>query len=102
MRNPPIAGRPQDSGTLRTIYGNYGGRNYHKHNHHKLHDLQVLKRIADRVLETAKKSVVGGGVEVHHCNLTSWQQFCAITTPRSTSIAMPPRYIVPEGKLIVN
>ena len=69
MRTPPIVGRPQDSGTRRNVYGNYGGRNHHKHNPHKLHDLPVLKRVADRVLETAKKSVVGGGggwVELHH------------------------------------
>ena len=58
--NPPIVGRPQDSGTRRTLYGNYGGANHHKHNPHKLHDLRVLKRVADRVLETAKKTVVGG------------------------------------------
>ena len=65
--NPPIVGRPQDSGTRRTIYGNSGGRNHHKHNPHKPHDLPVLKRVAERVLETAKKSVVGGGwVELHH------------------------------------
>ena len=65
--NPPIVGRPQDSGTRRTLYGNYGGANYHKHNPHKLHDLPVLKRVADRVLETAKKTVVGGGrMELHH------------------------------------
>ena len=60
--NPPIVGRPQDSGTRRTVYGNYGGRNHHKHNPHKLHNLPVLKRVADRVLETGKKSVVVGGV----------------------------------------
>ena len=58
--NPPIVGRPQDSGTRHTLYGNYGGANHHKHNPHKLHDLPVLKRVADRVLETAKKSLVGG------------------------------------------
>ena len=58
--NPPIVGRPQDSGTRRTLYGNYGAANHHKHNPHKLHDLPVLKRVADRVLETAKKTVVGG------------------------------------------
>ena len=58
--NPPIVGRPQDSGTRRTLYGNYGGANHHKHNPHKLHDLPVLKRVADCVLETAKKTVVGG------------------------------------------
>ena len=65
--NPPIVGRPQDLGTRRTVYGNYGGRNNHKHNPHKLHDLPVLKRVADRVLETAKKSVEGEvWVELHH------------------------------------
>ena len=66
--NPPIVGRPQDSETRRTVYGNYGGRNLHKHNPHKLHDLLVLKRVAKHVLETAKKSVVGGWgwVELHH------------------------------------
>ena len=58
--NPPILGRPQDSGTRRTLYGNYGGANHHKNNPHKLHDLPVLKRVADRVLEMAKKTVAGG------------------------------------------
>ena len=58
--NPPIVGRPQDLATRRTVYGNSGGRNYHKHHPHKLHHLPVLKRAEDRVLETAKKSVVVG------------------------------------------
>ena len=58
--NPPIVGRPQDSGTRRMLYGNYGGANHHKHNPHKLHDLPPLKRVADGVLEMAKKTVVGG------------------------------------------
>ena len=58
--NPPIVGRPQDCGTGRTLYGNYGVANHHKHNPHNLHDLRVLKRVADRVLETAKKNVMGG------------------------------------------
>ena len=58
--NPSIVGRPQDLGARRTVYGSYGGRNDHKHNLHKLHDAPVLKRIVDRVLESAKKSVVGG------------------------------------------
>ena len=57
---PPIVGRPKDSGSRRTVYGNYGGANHHKHNPQKLHDLPVLKRVADRVLETAKKTVVRG------------------------------------------
>ena len=61
MRIPPIVSGPQDSRARRTVYGNYGGRNHHKHNPHKLHDVPVLKRIADCVLETAKKSVAGGG-----------------------------------------
>ena len=66
--NPPIVGRPQDSGTGRTLYGNYGGANHQKHNPHKLDNLPVLKRVTDRVLQTAKKSVVvgGGWVELHH------------------------------------
>ena len=58
--NPPIVGRPRNSGARRTFYGNYAGRNQRKHNPHKLHDVLVLTRIADRVLEIAKKSVVGG------------------------------------------
>ena len=93
--NPPIVGRPQDSGTRRIIYGNYGGCNHHKHNPHKLHDLPVLKRIADRVLETAKKSVVGGlgGAAA----FSTWQKFHAMTTPRSTCIAMPPLTLGPKA-----
>ena len=86
--NPPIVGRPQDLGTRRTVYGNYGGRNHHKHNPHKLHDLPVLKGVEDRVLETAKKSVVGGlGAAAP---FLTRHKFRAMTTPRSTSIAMPP------------
>ena len=57
--NLRIVCSPQDSGTRHTLYGNYGGANHHKQNPHKLHSLPVLKRVADRVLETAKKSVVG-------------------------------------------
>ena len=45
--NPPIVGRSQDSGTRRTLYRNYGGANHHKHNPHTLHDLPVLKRVAN-------------------------------------------------------
>ena len=51
--DPPIVGRPQDSRARRTVYGNYGGRNQHKHNPNKIHDLPVIKRITDCVLETA-------------------------------------------------
>ena len=47
------------------MYGNYGGANHHKHNPHKLHNQKVLKKVADRVLETEKKNVVVGG-ELHH------------------------------------
>ena len=86
--NPPIVGRPQDSGTRRTLYGNYGGANHQKHNPHKLHDLPVLKRVADRVLETAKKTVWGGS-DGAAPSLT-WPKFRAMTTPPSTSVATPP------------
>ena len=44
--NPPIVGRPKHSGARCTVYGDYGGRNHHKHHPHKFHDLPVLKRIA--------------------------------------------------------
>ena len=47
--NPPVVGRPKDSGACRTVYGDYGDHNHHKHNPHKLHDLPVLKTIADLV-----------------------------------------------------
>ena len=33
--NPPVVGRPKDSGARRTVYGDYGCRNHHKHNPHK-------------------------------------------------------------------
>ena len=33
--NPPIVGRPQDFGTRRRVYANYGGGNHHKHTPHK-------------------------------------------------------------------
>ena len=88
--NPPIVGTPQDSGTRRRVYGNYGGCNHHKHNPHKLHDLPVLKRVANRVLETAKKSVVGGGGLGGVAPFLIWQKFCAMTTPHGASIAMAP------------
>ena len=44
--NPYIVGRPKDSGARCTAYGDYGGRNHHKHNPYRLEDLPVLKRIA--------------------------------------------------------
>ena len=85
--NPPIVRRPQDSGTRRTLYGNYRGANHHKHNPRKLHDLPVLKRGADRVLEAAKKTVMGGS-DGASPSLT-WGKFRAMTTPPSTAIATP-------------
>ena len=84
------------------MYGNYGGRNHHKHNAHKLYDVPVLKRVTDCVLETAKKSVVWCGVVGWSGKISKGQKFRAMTTPHSTSIAMPPPYNVPEGTLIVN
>ena len=97
--SPPIVGRPQDSGTRRTVYGNYGGRNHHKHNPHKLHDLPVLKRVTERVLETAKKSVVGGVAWsctiLHMAEISSYDH-----TPQHLHRDAPP-YIVPDGTVIV-
>ena len=87
-------GRPQVLRIRRTVYGNYGGRNHHKHNPHKLHDLPVLKRIADRVLVTAKKSVVGWGVWLGGPPpFLIWQKFSAMTTPYNICIAMPPLHL---------
>ena len=98
--NPPIVGRPQDSGTRRSVYGNFGGPNHHKHNPHKLHDLTVLKRVADRVLETAKKSVVGG--VGWSCTILDVAEISSYDhTPQHLHRDAPP-YTVPEGKLLVN
>ena len=98
--NPPIVGRPQDSGTRRTLYGNYGGANHHKHNPHKLHDLLVLKRVADRVLETAKKTVVGG--VGWSCTILDMAEISSYDhTPQHLHRDAPP-YTIPEGTLIVN
>ena len=98
--NPPIVGSPQDSGTRRTLYGNYGGANHHKHNPHKLHDLPVLERVADRVLETAKKTVVGGVgwsyTILDMADISSYDH-----TPQHLHRDAPP-YTIPEGTLIVN
>ena len=100
--NPPIVGKPQDSGTRRTLYGNYGGANHHKHNPYKLHDLPVLKRVADRVLETAKKTVVGG--VGRSCTILDMAEIWAYDhTPQHLHRdAPPPPYTNPEGTLIVN
>ena len=98
--NPPIVGRPQDSGTRRTLYGNYGGANHHKHNPHKLHDLPLLKRVADRVLETAKKTVVGG--VGWSCTVLDMAEISSYDhTPQHLHRDAPP-YTIPEGTLIVN
>ena len=98
--NPPIVGRPQDSGTRRTLYGNYGGANHHKHYPHKLHDLPVLKRVADRVLETAKKTVVGG--VGWSCTILDMSEISSYDhTPQHLHRDAPP-YTIPEGTLIVN
>ena len=98
--NPPIVGRPQDSGTRRTLYGNYGGANHHKHNPHRLHDLPVLKRVADRVLETAKKTVVGG--VGWSCTILDMAEISSYDhTPQHLHRDAPP-YTIPEGTLIVS
>ena len=98
--NPPIVGRPQDSGARRTLYGNYGGANHDKHNLHKLHDLPVLKRVADRVLDTAKKTVVGGvGWSCTILDLAEISSYDHI--PQHLHRDVPP-YTIPEGTLIVN
>ena len=99
--NPPIVGRPQDSTTRRTVYGNYGGRNHHKHNPHKLHDLPFLKRVAERVLETAKKSVLAG--VGWSCTILDMAQISTYDhTPQHLHRDAPPPYTVPDGTLIVN
>ena len=99
--NPPIVGRPQDSGTHRTLYGNYGGANHHKHNPHKLHDLPALRRVADRVLETAKKTVVGG--VGWSCTILNMADISAsYHTPQHLHRDAPPPYTIPAGTLIVS
>ena len=95
-------GGPQDSGTRRTLLTNinYGGANHHKHNHHKLHDLLVLKRVADGVLDTAKKSVVGG--VGWSCTILDMAKISSYDhTPQHLHRDAPP-YTVPEGTFIVN
>ena len=82
------------------MYGNYGGVNHHKHNPHKLHDLPVLKRVADRVLETAKKTVVGG--VGWSCTILDMAEISSYDhTPKHLHRDAPP-YTIPEGTLIVN
>ena len=92
-------GRAEESGARRTVCGNYGGRNHHKLNPHKLHDLPVLKRIADRVLDTAKKGVVGGlGWSRTILDMAEISSFDH--TPQHLHRDAPP-YNVPDGTLIV-
>ena len=100
MRALPIVGRFQDSGTRRTVYGSYWGAKHHKHNPHKLHNLPALKRVADRVLETAKKRV-GGGVG-WSCTILDMVEISSYDhTPQHLYRDASP-YTVPEGTLIVN
>ena len=97
--NTPIVGRPQDSGTRHTLHGNDGGANHHKHNPHKLHDLPVLRRLADRVLETARKTVVG--VAGWSCTILDMAEISSYEhTPQPPHRYAPP-YTIPEGTLIV-
>ena len=82
------------------VYGNYGGHNHHKHSPHKLHDLPVLKRIANCVLESAKKSVVGG--VGWSCTILDMAEILSYDhTPQHLHRDAPP-YTVPDGTLIVN
>ena len=60
MRTPSVVGKLKDSGAGCSVYGNYAGRNHTKYNPHRLHNVPVVKRIEDRVLDTVKQVVVGG------------------------------------------
>ena len=86
--NPPIVGRPQDSRTRPTLYGGYGSANHHKHNPHKLHDLTVLKRVADPCLRRQRR--LWWGVSDGAAPSLIWPKFRDMTTPPNTSIATPP------------
>ena len=82
------------------MYNNYGGCNHHKHNPHKPQDLPVLKRIAHRVLETEKKTVVGG--RGWTCTILKIAKIsCQDHTPQRVHRDAPPCN-VPEGTLSVN
>ena len=77
--NPPHCGRASrfkgPPHSLRQLWGPQPPRA----NPYKLHDLPVPKRIADSVLETAKRIVVGG---LGGATLFSiWQNLRAMTTP---------------------
>ena len=66
----------------------------------ELHDLLVLNRMADRVLETAKKSVVAG--VGWSCTILGMAQIsCYDHTPQHLHHDAPP-YTVLQGILIVN
>ena len=98
--NPATVGRLQDSVTRCTVYGNYEGRNHHKQNPHKLHEVPLLKRVAECVLEIAKKSVVGG--VGWSCTILDMAEIsCYDHTPQHLHRDAPP-YSVREGTLIVN
>ena len=99
-KNPTIVGRPQNSGARCTVCGDYGGRNHHKHNHHKLNNLPILKRIADRVLDIAKKGV-GVGVGWSCTVLDMAGITCYDHTPQHLHRDAPP-YIAPENTFVVN
>ena len=65
-----------------------------------LHGLPVLKRMADRVLETAKKTVVGG--VGWSCTILDMAEISSYDhTPQDLHRDAPP-YTIPEGTLIVN
>ena len=65
-----------------------------------MYDLPVLKRVADRVLETAKKSVVGG--VGWSCTILDMAEILSYDhTPQNLHRDAPP-YTIPEGTLIVN
>ena len=98
--NPPIVGNPQVSGTRRTMYGNYGGRNHHKQKPHKLHNLPVLKRVAGCVLQVARKSVVRA--VGWSCTILDMAEIWSYDhTPQHLHRDALP-YTVLEGTLIVN
>ena len=93
-------GRPQDSRARRIVYGNYRGRNHHKCNPQKLHNLLVLKRIADRVVEMPKKGVVVG--VGWSCNILVMAEISSFYhTPQDLQCEAP-SYTVPGGTLMVN
>ena len=64
--NPPVVARPKDSGTRRTIYGNYGGRHHYKHNPRTMHDVPVVKKNRTSCRPHDEEGAGGRGwVELH-------------------------------------